>query len=108
MQRDRAADSLRLALKQIEESGAVSGTVLSGLKALVRDLEGRDTQLDYVQRQVTIHALECLMGDCMDGPRSHRAQAQYVVEQCPVRRKNDEAGHQSVEIIIREALDLLK
>jgi len=50
MQSDQAANILRLALGQIEKTGAVSGTVLIDLKALVRELEGRDTQLDYVQR----------------------------------------------------------
>jgi hypothetical protein len=108
MQPDQAANTLRLALGQIEKTGAVSGTMLSDLKALVRDLEGKDTQLDYVQRKVTIHALECLLGDCREGPKSWRDEAQYVVDQCPVRKRKGEMGHQSVEIIIEEVLALMK
>ena len=60
MQHAQAANTLRLALGQIEKTGAVSGPVLTDLKALVRDLEGKDTQLDHVQRKVTIHGLEWL------------------------------------------------
>ena len=108
MQHEQAANTLRLALGQIEKTGAVSGPVLTDLRALVRDLEGKDTQLDYVQRQVTIHALRCLLDDCRDGPKRYRDEAQYVVNQCPVRKKRGETGHQSIEIIIGEIIDLVK
>jgi hypothetical protein len=108
MELRESANTLRLALGQIERTGAVSGAVLTDLKALVRDLEGKDSQLDYVQRQVTIHALRCLLDDCQNGPKSWRDEAQYVVSQCPIRKKKGETGCQSIEIIIEESLDLLK
>jgi hypothetical protein len=108
MQPDQAANTLRLALTQIEKTGAVSGPVLTDLKALVRDLEGKDMQLDYAQRKVTIHALECLLDECRNGPKSYRDHAQYIVNQCPPRRKKGETDRQSVEIVIGEALDLLR
>jgi hypothetical protein len=108
MQPDQAADTLRLGLEQIQTTGAVSRTVLDGLKKLVRDLEGKDTQLDYVQRKVTVHALQCLLEECREGAESYRDDAQYVVEQCPIRKRKGETGHQSVEVLISEAIDLLK
>lgn len=57
---------------------------------------------------MTVHALQCLLEECRGGPKSYRDDAQYVVNQCPVRKKKGEAGHQNVEIIINEAIDLLK
>jgi|ERR1700730_12235876 len=108
MQSDQATNTLRASLAQIEKTGTVSGTVLGDLKTLVRDLAGKDTQMDYVQRKVTTHALEVLLDDCRNGPKSWRDDAQYVVSQCPIRKKRGETGHQSVEIIIGEVLGLLK
>lgn len=46
MQAHQAANTLRLAREQIERTGAVSGAVLNDFKRLVRDLDGKDTQLD--------------------------------------------------------------